>query len=45
MATESSRPSRKYGPGSTTNEVCERKLPWPSTHQTGAASTYSAPVR
>ena len=29
MATESSRPSRKYGPGSTTNEVCERKLPWP----------------
>ena len=31
--------------GSTTNAFCERKLPWPSSHQTGATSTYSAPVR
>ena len=45
MATESSRPSRKYGPASTTNDVCARKFPWPSSHHTGAASRYSAPVR
>ena len=38
MATDSSRPSRKYGPGSTTNEVWASRLPLPSSHHTGAAS-------
>ena len=45
MATESSRPSRKYGAGSTTNDVCLRKSPCPDSHCSGAASTYRAPVR
>ena len=44
-ATESSRASRKYGVGSTTNDVSDSRLPLPSSHQKGAATTYSAATR
>ena len=45
MATESRRPTRKYGVGSTTNDVSDSRLPLPSSHQKGAARTYSSATR